>query len=595
MRRLWLICLLLLLALGLVAGPAVAAPVSDLTALAASFPESTVFFAAMRTDDGFIETLDGVVGQVRELLPSAMLPPLRLNSLLDQAVGELGLGSFREAVRPWLGSTAALGVSGETFAGMPGFLLAVSITDQTAAAAFVENFLNQMNSEYDTGEQGGYLLFSDPRGQGAFAVGKDVLFLTLSTSDVPGLRDDFTPLAASTDFSGVMAQLPAASYNLVAYLNVPALAALSERALPTGSPETEAMQQLGERFLDAVGPAALGFTILDGRSLVMDVVQTLGSAAALEAADFDLTLPTAAVDPAFAAYIPADAPLVIQGTELNTSVTTGFHNLRVMGSLIQQQLRSLPADQLDEDVRWMRAVNPGVLLERFITLGFTGLTGLDLQQDVLPWMDGDYAAYLRLLPLPEDSASEAAPDFALLVEASDTAGPAALIDGMAAALEDYGVTFFERQEIAGPALVLTGLIPAMSPRHEAALQAIRELDLIVGSGDGLLVAGTRAAATYSLAPQGETLADSPAYTEALGYALDGAQQFWFMNTRAFVPVIDTMIARETGRSQQDMREARILAGLLSSGSISAVASPDGSAVARFVLTLAADPLEQPEA
>lgn len=592
MRKLWLMSLLALLALGVVAGPTLAAPVSDLTALAAEFPDTTIFFTAFRTDDGLLETLDGVIGQARELLPSGAIPPVRLEGLLDEALSLIGQGGFREVVRPWLGQTAALGLTWDTATGMPGFLLAVAITDQSAAAAFAENLLQQSGSEYETDEQNGYTLYTDPRGEGAFSIGEEVLFLTLTTSDVPGLRDDFAPLSASADFTAVLAQLPADDYSLVAYMNSPALVALSQQMMPVGMSETEAMQQVGEQFFESVGSSAVGLTIFDGRSLVMDTVQALGSPTTLQDAGFDLTMPTTAIDPAFAAYIPADAPLVIQGTELNISVSTGFHNLRVLGGLIQKQMQALPVDELDEDVRWMRVVNPGALLVRFATLSFTGLTGLNLEQDVLPWMDGDYAAYLRLLPLPPDSEAEATPDFAFLIEASDAAGPAALVDSIAATLDDYAVTFFERQDISGPALVFSGLIPAMSPEHETAMRAIRELDLIVGSSDNLLVAGTRSAATYSLDPQGDVLADSPAYAEALSYALDGAQQFWFMNTRAFVPVIDTLIARETGRSQQDMRDARILAGLLSSGSISAVAHADG-AVARFVLTLAADPLEQP--
>lgn len=589
MRKFFVFCLLALLTLGLLAGVVQAAPVDELAALADHFPDTTLFYAAVRTDAGFFEALDGFIGQARDLLPGGGIPPIRIEALLDQYVSQLGQGDFGEAVRPWLGDTAALGF------GMPGdigsapahFLLAANITDQQAAADFIETFLQESNQDYESSEQGGYTVLADPEGEGLFAIGEDVLFLSLFADDIPSLTGDFKSLADSADFTGTLAQLPAEDYSALGYMNTPAFFALMQQEMTSEAPRMETMQELFDSFSGAVGSHAFGLTILDGRSFVVDVVQMLGDTAGLEDAGFDMSMPTSAIDPAFATYIPADAPFVMQGTELNTGVTSGFQNLRVFGRLMQQQMQSLPLDEMDEDTRWMRFVNPGAVMERFATLSFTALTGMDLEQDVLPWMDGDFAGYLRLLPLPPDSEAEAMPDFALLVEASDAAGPAALVESITATLEDYEATFFERQE---GSLVISGLFPAMTLKHAEALSAIRELDVIVGSSDNLFVVGTRQAATDSLNPPAETLADSPAYQEALGYALDGAQQLWFMNTRAFVPVIETMIARETGRSQQEMREARILAGMVSSGSISAVAQ-EGSVVARFVLTLAREPLE----
>ena len=52
MRKLWLFCLLALLALGLFTNVSQAAPVSDLTGLAKYFPAAdTVFYVAVRTDE----------------------------------------------------------------------------------------------------------------------------------------------------------------------------------------------------------------------------------------------------------------------------------------------------------------------------------------------------------------------------------------------------------------------------------------------------------------------------------------------------------------------------------------------------------------
>jgi hypothetical protein len=259
---------------------------------------------------------------------------------------------------------------------------------------------------------------------------------------------------------------------------------------------------------------------------------------------------------------------------------------------MRQQMQTLPEDQLDPDARWLREVNAGALLVRFVNLTFTGLTGLNLEQDVLPWMGVNYALYLRLIPLAEETGLPLTLDMGAVSEATDPAGPAALVESIAATFEDYEVNFFERQESGGTALVFSGLIPATFPTYmQEPMRAIREFDFMVGSTETTFVAGTRPAVTFSLDPQGDTLADAAAFTEALGYALDGAQQFAFLNTRAFVPLIEQMRDRVAPRQSRDLEDLRTLAGLLSSGSISMVADAESGAVARFVLTLAQEPLE----
>ncbi|MBI5671114.1 MAG: DUF3352 domain-containing protein [Chloroflexi bacterium] len=594
MRKLVVVCMVALLMLSAVAGAVLATPVADLTALAQYFPENTVLFAAFRTDEGFIETLDGVIGQARDLLPPGAIPPFRLNMLLDQAVSDLGQGSFRQAVRPWLGDTAAIGLIGD-LSSAPRGLLAVAITDRDAATAFVKAFLEQGDTEYDTRDRGGYTLFTDPDEEGAFAIGDDVLFLSVPTSELPELTGDFISLGDSPAFTGALALLPADEYNGVAYLDMPTIFALSQREMAAGGVRMQGIADMFAAFADAVGPQVYGFTILDGRSLVMDAVQQLGDTAALEAAGMTLTMPTTPVDPSFAANIPADAPLVVMGTELNTGITAGFQNLRAFGRLLQEQARALPDDELDEDTRWLRDVNVGNAIVAFTNLSFAGVTGLNLEQDVLPWMGGNYAAYLRLLPLPEETDATVAPDFAVLVEATDSAGPQTLVEALGSALEQYGFPPTTEDVNGTSTLVFGAALRHLYERGAARerLAAAPELDLLIGGNDNLFIVGSRPAVVDSLMSAGDRLADAPAFIEAQTYALDGAQQFWYLNTRAFVPVIDTFIARETSRSQQDMREARVLAGLFSSGSISTVARADGGTVARFVLTLAQDPLAEP--
>lgn len=585
MRRLFLICLL---ALGAFAGMAQAAPVADLTALARYYPDDTVLFAAVRTDDGFIETLDGVIGQMRDLLPPGTIPPFRLNMLLDQAVSELGQDSFQEVFRPWLGNTAAFGVT--SFEGDGGFALALEINDREAAAAFVDRLL--ADSEYDTSEQDGFTIYFIPDGEGLIAINDEAAIITLQSA-ARSQGDDFRSLAASAAFTGTLDQLPADEYSFVTYINTPALFAQARQQMAAGGGDLN-MDQMFAGFAESLGPQMLAFTILDGRSLVLDSVQTYSDTAALEAAGFSLTAPAAPVDPAFAAHIPADAPLVLMGTELNTSITAGFQNIRVMGRMLQEQARALPDSRLDDDARWLRDINVGNAVVTFVNLTFSGATGLNLEGDVLPWMGGNYAAYLRLLPLPPETGVEAALDYALLVEATDTDGARALVDSLENALEQYELTYSREAIGAGSALVLAAPIQLTIPsglREQPALQP--EQDVLIAASDNLFALGSRPAVTYSLGAEGDSLVDAATFIEAQQHALDGAQQFGYLNARAFVPAIDAVITRASGRSAQDLRDARALAGLFSSGSMSVVASDSGGTVSRLVFTLARDPLEAP--
>src|SRR5512145_932842 len=148
MRKFLFVGLLALLLLG-AAVPALATPVADLTALASYFPETTVMFGAMRTDDGLIETLDGVIGQMRDLLPSGTIPPFKLTSVFDQALMSGGLGDFETGVRPWLGATAAFGLTAIQPGEQPQGIIAVAIKDRAKAETFLEKVLaNQIEAGY---------------------------------------------------------------------------------------------------------------------------------------------------------------------------------------------------------------------------------------------------------------------------------------------------------------------------------------------------------------------------------------------------------------------------------------------------------------
>ena len=154
MKRLWMFVLTGLLILTL-AAPAAAVPPPDLTALAAYFPDKTQAFAAVRTDDGFINELDVVLEQMRIVMPDADMPESLMDELDAMVREQAEDGDFQSVFRTWLGDTAAVGVISLAPAfddkpqnddQMP-MMFAVSITDRAAAEAWFQEYSVARNPE----------------------------------------------------------------------------------------------------------------------------------------------------------------------------------------------------------------------------------------------------------------------------------------------------------------------------------------------------------------------------------------------------------------------------------------------------------------
>jgi hypothetical protein len=89
-----------------------------------------------------------------------------------------------------------------------------------------------------------------------------------------------------------------------------------------------------------------------------------------------------AIDPAFAAHIPAGATLSLQSVDLNRSFG-GMFNLfdTMIGNMREMGLGD--SDELDEAAEGIAQLESS----------FTTFTGLDLREDVLAWMTGNYAVH----------------------------------------------------------------------------------------------------------------------------------------------------------------------------------------------------------
>lgn len=202
--------LLLLLALLLSAPAVIAAPTADLVALARYAPSDSLAFAAIRTDDAYLQTLDSLFTTVAAKLPSGIVPPgIALQPLLNLAAQQITGQDFATGIRTWLGDTAALAVlspNPDSRNFQLGLLAAISITDRAAAEAFVTKLSALANLTPAPGD--GYTLFEGAGGVLNVLVGKDVILIGSSTVDLRAVYANVSDsLLANPEFNQTLSQI----------------------------------------------------------------------------------------------------------------------------------------------------------------------------------------------------------------------------------------------------------------------------------------------------------------------------------------------------------------------------------------------------
>lgn len=580
MKKILLLCLLLVFSLG--ALPAAAnplqSPVDNFTGLAAYFSAEAPMFLAMRTDDAYLDELDAVIGHVAKALPGVIPPNFSVKQLYDLPVDSSR--TVGQAIRPWLGSAAAVGINGspETLmSSTPPLLIVVEITDRAAAETFWSGMLG---SSYNTETVNGYTVYT-PNNRfisGSVAVGDKVLLISLSNSITPEMPRE--SLAQSARFTGALAQMPADSYNILVYSDAASFTIASmQQMFSTSNPRMAAIykvfNELFDALLSAQGPQMIGFTTLDGRTLTMDMAQMRGDTSKLEALGLNLYFASDPVDVNFAARVPADAPLVLQGSNIGPMMINGIKNFRTLGDYLQDQgiVRDLLITQFVDPENAELAndlINIGHLIT-FFELSFAGMTGLNFENDVLAWMDGDFASYLRIVPSEK---LLIAPDFAVIVESSDAQAPAATISKLVDALNQYRLKPSVSSD--GSTIIFSDLLRWFAPPYARnQFSGITELDLLLGSRGSLAAFGTRRAVEYSLSSDTGGLAADPSFIAAQAYFLPGAQSIAYANLNPLVPVLE--------RTRLDPMAAALL-GLFESGSITSIINDEVNLV-RFVLTI----------
>ncbi len=111
-------------------------------------------------------------------------------------------------------------------------------------------------------------------------------------------------------------------------------------------------------------------------------------------------------------------------------------------------------------------------------------------------------------------------------------------------------------------------------------------DLVIGANDAVFVAGTRAAATFSLAPPAGSLAEDPAFVAAQAYLLEDTEMLWYVGVGPLLTFVEKTAALDRPLVTRAAEHIGAVLRLFESAAMSAFTADNGDTVTRFVLTLA---------
>ncbi|MBZ0295945.1 MAG: DUF3352 domain-containing protein [Anaerolineae bacterium] len=567
--------------------PALALPPDDLNTLGSYLPADTPLLISFRTDDAFIETLDGLIERLNAVTPADEEKIPTLSKMLNSALRDMDADfTFDETVRSWLGDTGAFAMlsfdmlvddssSNDDEAPM---VFAAQITDREAAVAFFEDLLESGGDEYVRVDEDSYTILRQPDdAMGSTPTGlvvtEDAILLSNQLDAILVGDADEQSLADNSLFTDALDRLPADDYNMTIYYDTPALF----EAMISSDPEVaQAMEAYGA-LLNSLEGTATGLTIFDNTALVIDVAQQAGDMPGMSLAI------TAPVDLSFGRYIIGDTPFYVQGTDLNASVTMGLDSLDV-------------ALQAQAEMMAEAGVTPDEVTEGLAQVeeGFTALTGLDLYDDVLSWMTGNYALSLGFgdeLMNALSGMSDGMPvHLAFLVEVTDAEAAQNTVTGLSRALNQLAALIemssqnsastaassptaeISEEEIGGTTVtVLTITTPDMP----------FPVEILLGANESVFALGTRDAVTTALTGDGGLSANAR-YTNAQSYLLPDASSIGWFNPEGLTSVMDLMSAFA---SETETADAQAILGAVESATVSSSLSEDGVSIARMVLTL----------
>lgn len=544
-------------------GTANATPVDELTELSEFVPADAPLFAIIRTDQAYIEALDGLLDQVIANFPPNAVPPLTVESLLEDFVADVSEGalSFSEDLRPWVGDSLGVVVSSfEAVNASTPINLLVDLADYDTAEAFFEASL-PLGDGYtrEEGEDGSIRYIPDFSEQPTYVLYEEVLFIGTPQAGLnqllaPGA--DAVGLNQSENFQATIAALPTDDYNILAYINPDVITEPLLQFLPfilsqAGVPPTD-LSMLEDVSL---GQQALGFTLLEGRSLVMDYAAING--------------PMVGNDPlnmALLDLLPDDTALVVHGQGIGSTINFLFAALELLDSALTE-FGVWPLDQAPAALADLGADDLGV----FIRLTVEGTFNIDLEE-TLAWMSDDVVVAAGAT-LNEDMMLGVEAVSTTIISTDNPEATAELVEGIAAlATNAFAPATFEDGMLTIP-------VGTLISQPELGVQMIT-------STDEFFISGTANAVNFALGGDGDALTSTEGYAFESGLFLPEPTSLLYIDMAPIREAANAAIAA-SGMIDPEGEEAIIANTLLSIIETSSVtiASNGDSSTARFTLTV----------
>lgn len=581
MKKLFVFLLIVGL-LAVAAAPAAATPVSELNALADYFPAETAVLISLRTDDAFLTELDALLNRITSQVPGVL--PISLRDELDRAVQLSGVGSsFATGIRSWLGDTISVGIldlgallTAQTAGAMnvppPPYLLVGALRDRAPLETLLDLALSS-DPNIRVIRTDDYTLFTDTLPNELLQeppleiyLDDEVFIITNDSSLLPAKGRPESSLADDPRFNEALAALTLDSYNVTIYVNN---AALLEAALQTNA-------TLPPAFDFQFTPSQVwGFTILNERSLMIEIAQPITDPALWEAMGVTPAM-FQAVDLNFARHIAAGTPLVIHGTDLNSIYENALQSLSMTLEQLSAVDPSLTMGMTPEETI--------AVISDTLTFGVQGTLGLNLREDILSWMTGDFALTLGINPALDNVRTESDAmalnvlpiDFSLLIEATDPARARNLVSAISNSLRQFASADLRvsQEQIAEEIATVLTIPPSFDVPFP--------IEIIAAANDEVFVIGTRTYVEAALSG-GPGLTADPYFTEMQAYLVDEPVSVLYAAGEGLTPLVN-FLAATRAINPWDAEPVRAIFRLLSSSSVSA-AYPDDGIILRMVLTL----------
>lgn len=513
MRRI-LLCLILVL----VVVPAAAqdrVPAPDVWRLAEFAPADTVLYAAIRTDTGFRESTAVMLDRLEPLL------------------GGTGIHEFfedlftEEIFNTFMGDSIALTVLTDEadFDNLLEDRAPVAITFGLYDAAAAETFiLDNLGERMRTAN--GWKVYTDDGSDGWALLRDDVLVVTPHMPYVDQLMSgDYGKLTNDATFQGTTGRLPLDRYDMVIYADAGVVTSAIE-AEERGSRPPRRNNEARTAVLSMLGHWAIGGANVGGRDLILDMAWQYGDLSGMAPFGFTAdTIDGPPIDPDFAAKVPASTLLYVQSSYFGGALHQTFEMMNVFGALMAD-------DPGVVSPRTQPLINAdlGKTARAAATLALAAATGLNLEEDVIEPLDGEFALHFGVYTT--STAIGIAPSAGIVLDESGMGER--YMTALTSTLDRAGFPINRiSQRGGGEALDLSAFVDPVLMSYEHSLAADPNFDVWFGTNGDVMALGTAPSVQHALTGSGESLADTDGYAHAVEATfLPDAQAVLYINVGA---------------------------------------------------------------